>query len=304
MNLNVIFNKLKSPKYGIKLIYDDIEKAHLRSLGAIDFFGFNQYTFPKSWKIYETDIYNGQFILDRNLNSDNLPPHLICLTNQYYETYESMYSINKTIKLYLNNTYKNLILVVDTEKLWIKGKVRPLNEEPFINEIFSYDDLFKIIQKEYENNNFYFLLQDTKNLYFQDLSILIDKICNEEINRLEDLFNNIFKYPFLPIWNFFSSIFGQKGSNIPLQNEQFSKFLKFFIRRIETKESKLKKILKNFINELYPNNIDYLDENLRKNKLTNQIYNNASKFYKKILMIDQPLLKRRFFKFYKKDLKL
>ncbi|MHA1232444.1 MAG: hypothetical protein ACTSPQ_17575 [Candidatus Helarchaeota archaeon] len=290
-------SKIISYQYGIKLIYDEIKYHHLRALGLMEFFGFDKFTYPRSWR-YLSDIYNGTYILDRDLNKNNLPQNLVCITNQYYEIYESQFSINHTIRKYLSSLDKNLVIITDKKKFNIRGKQRPLDEEYFIECIFSYENLYNEVNKYYENYGLQLILQNTKNLYFQDMSLLIYEISNIEINTIKEFFENLFQFPYLPIWNYFTLVFGSKGQNLPLIKYDLNNLTNFFNRRLEIRNSVLKRILKKFSEQLFLEHIELLDMRIRKNKISNEIKEKIRKFKNKISSLNEELLERRFKKYF------
>ncbi|MHA1327031.1 MAG: hypothetical protein ACTSRH_06885 [Promethearchaeota archaeon] len=299
---NILYDIITSPTYGIKLIHDEIKYHNLRSQSLMEFFGFEKFTYPKSW-IYSSDthlydIYYGEYILDRKLLKNNLPDNLICITVQYYEENESQYSINHTIRKYLNARNKNLVIITDEKNFEIRGKQRPLNEEYFINHILSYDKLFNEVLNYYMNFGFHLKLQNSKNLYFHDMSLLIYEITNIEITSFKEFYNNLFQFPFLPIWNFFTNIFGKKGQKLPLMKTDLERLTNFFIKRLEVQNSILKSLLKNFTEDLYSKHIEFLDEKLRNRKITSEMRKNIRIFKKKISNLKEKLIQKRFIKYF------
>ncbi len=288
--------KSKICSTGIKIIYDSVEYTYLRTIPLLNYFSFNIFTYPYSWRGgYNNDFSDYQYILDKFLMSDNLPENLVCITNQYYEENEQQYSINKTIRKYLKNKNHNLIIVIDKKNLSIKGKFRPLDEEYFIHFIYSYDELYQNLRQKYNQEGFSFSFQNSKNLFFQELSILIELISNDKIVNFKDLFENLIYYPYLPIWHFFSQLFGRKGTSIPSSRREIAQLANFFQIRFEMKKSKIEKILKKFLEELSLTNIHLLDPvNIRK-IIKNGFSQELEKFKNRINNIQDKTMKRRFY---------
>ena len=219
----------------------------------------------------------------------------MCITNQYYEEYEQQFSINKTIRKYLKNKNHNLIIVIDKKNLSIKGKFRPLDEEYFIHFTYSYDELYQNLREKYNLEGFSFSFQNSKNLFFQELSILIELISNDKIVNFRDLFENLFYYPYLPIWHFFSQAFGRKGTSMPSSRKEIAQLANFFQIRFEMKKSKIEKILKKFLEDLSLTSIHLLDPiNIRK-IVKNGFSQELGKFKNRINKIQDETMKRRFF---------
>jgi len=285
-------NELDSP--GIKIIYDIKEFHHLRSIPLLNYFRLNIFTFPYSWrKAFQNDIFTYEYILDRNLDKKNLPRNLVCISIQYYETNESVYSINKTIKKFIANPTHNLILVLDRKDLEIKGKVRPLDEEEFIRNTYSFEELYEIVKERYKNEGFKFNFHNSHNLYFQDLTILISKISNEDVRDFKKMFKNLINYPYLPVWNFFTSILGRKYEKMNNFREMIENLVVFFKRRLEIKASIVKKTMHDLLDQLN-NHVDLLDPSTRK-RLTIENFSEQIKIFKKrIETINDPLLKMRY----------
>jgi len=295
------FYKLKVCNPGIKIIYDNIQYHDLRSFPLLNYFGFNFFTYPYSWwKVFKADFLPYQYIPDRSLTAENLPKNLVCITNQYYETNEPIYSINKTIKKFITKSENNLVLLLDKKNLEIKGKVRPLDEEAFIQCAYSYEEIYNEIKKKYYDVGFEFLFQNTKNLFFQDMAILISEISDEEIKNFKDFFNNIYKYPYSPIWPFFTKIFGRKGSSIPTTRIERETLTKFFQRRFELKQSKLEKILKKFLEELNLTYLHLLDPILLRRNVNANFSQKIEKFKRRIYNIqDDDILRNKFLSYIK-----
>ncbi|MHA1280970.1 MAG: hypothetical protein ACTSQP_00575 [Promethearchaeota archaeon] len=289
--INIYFENILST--GIHIVYDNVNYHHLRSIPFLYHLNFTNYTYPKKWNNLNKDFIPYNYILDRDILRDNLPEKLVCITNQYYEINESQYSINKTIKKFINSP-NTLILVLDKRNFEIMGKMRPLEEENFITYIYSYDELYNMIRQLYQNEGFSFILKNTKNLFFQDNALLLNEIDGIEINTFDDFFKNLINCPYLPIWDFFSYIFGIRGEY--LEREKIKKLISFLRYRIELKYSQLKK----FINSLFDNLLDnthYLDPVYRI-KITKEGYNNEfNNFRRKLEEIKNELLKQKFLKY-------
>ena len=294
---NIYKTKITSPSYGIKLIQDNIDPHNLRSLSAFNLFGFMLFTYPKSWNVFNKDFIFGQYILDRNINEKNIPHNLICITNQYYEMFESQFSINKTIRKYLRHPKKNLLLILDKKKLLLKGKVRSLDEEQFVKSIFTYEEIYHEINSIYELNNFQFLFQNSKNLYFQDMAILINEISGVKIKNFSEFFDKIFEFPYLPIWSFFTQIFGPKCLYLPSTEIEYKYLINFFLKRIELKYSEIGALLKKLVNQLRSTRVAFLNPNLRKKMMDSTFYRNLVILDDKIMNLNDELLKNRFYQY-------
>lgn len=290
-----LFNiyKTKVCSFGIKIIYDDIRYHNLRSIPVLNYLGYKRFTYPKSWQGYDIDLIPYEYIKDRELDAEFLPKNLVCITNQYYEREESQFSINKTIKKYLADRESNLVLVIDKKDLDIKGKLRPLDEEYFINCIFTLEDIYQSIEERYLLQDLHFKFHNTRNLFFQEMSILIKEISNDEVINFKDFFELIFDYPYLPLWNFFIEIFGFKGFNIPATKNERKPLKNFFMRRIEQKDLKLERMLKRFIDNLNLKYIHLLNPHLLKKTVHSNFKDKIDEFIKKILTIDDESIRNR-----------
>ena len=293
MNIFDIY-KAKICSSGIKIIYDETEYHYLRSIPLLNFLGYDLFTYPYSWSVYNSDFTSYKYIIDKELRVKKLPEKLVCITNQYYEKQETQFSINKTIKKYLLNPNCSLLLFLDKKDLEIQGKLRPLNEEHFIKYVYSYDEIYRNIREKYEDEGLDFTFHNTKNLYFQDISILIQKISNDEVVNYRDLFENMCLYPYLPIWGFFTKIFGTKGHYIPAKKNEKKILLSFFQKRIELRSTRLEKSVKIFLDELIQRYIHCLNPVLLRQNIKVNFQTQIDEFKKTVKNFKDELIRKRF----------
>lgn len=286
---------------GIKILHDNIKYHNLRSIDLLSYFGFDLFTYPHSWRVYNADFTPYRYILDKNLNSMDLPKFLVCITNQHYEESFSVYSIKKTINSFLANPENTLILVLDKSDLEIKGKFRPLDQEPFINCNFSFEEIYSQVKGSYKAEQFEFIFHNSKNLFFQDMTILVSEISNEDVKNFKEIFENIYKFPYLPIWSFFTESFGRKGEKLYATKNELKRIITFFRRRVEVSESIMKGSLRLFLDEII-SNLDFIEPIINRKKVRAAFLPQIKKFAERVKNIEDELLRNRLIKYIEKYL--
>jgi len=257
-------------------------KSMLRSLEVFYLFGFNDFTCPVTWfnimkKFGFANIYPNFHHFD-SLKKNPINK-LLCFTRQNEENKkEIQYSINNIYHLYSNfNTNRLLMLIVDTPSFKIYTHNRELIDQESIrgNSVFRYSDLYNSIKSIFHKHNFKFTLNNSMNLYFQEIAIFHNFISEIRVNNVVDLFRNIFNNPFSPIWDFLSKLL-LTGRNLikkislsgSEENISFKRLLDLFGLRINKSElNELFVILKSELTLASKSNFHL--KNKRFNKITN-----------------------------------
>ena len=126
------------------------------------------------------------------------------------------------------------------------------------------------------------------------VSILIQKISNEEVINYRDLLENMCLYPYLPIWSFFTKIFGTKGHDIPATKNEKKTLLSFFEKRIELRGKRLEKSVKIFLDELIQRYNHCLNPVLLSQNIKVNFHRQIDEFKKAVKSFKDELIRKRF----------
>ncbi|WP_436926025.1 hypothetical protein [Halosimplex amylolyticum] len=231
----------------IATIHDDTGEIYwwmLRSLPAINYLGFQTFTYPTSWRSLNTGgefpSYTDQYdYLDYDykvlgqLEENVFRDDLVVVTSDYYEG-ETQYSIDHLISRYAARP-ETLIVVTDSSRFTPRGGQRPLYQEQFVENVGSYDRLYTALESAYESAGWDLPLLDTKNLFLHDNANLYEFVTGEELGDTESLFDVLPDAPFLPLYDVFGEIFARPDEygSVPLDGEDVTGLERWLRRRVE-----------------------------------------------------------------------
>jgi len=231
----------------IAVIHDDTGQTYwwmLRSLPAINYLGFQTFTYPTSWRSLNTGgefpSYTNQYdYLDYDykvlgqLEEDAFRNDLVVMTSEYYEG-ETQYSIDHLVSRYAARP-ETLIVVTDSRQFTPRGGQRPLYQEQFVENVGSYQRLYTGFEQVYNHAGWDLPLLDTKNLFIHDNANLYEFITGEELGDTESLFEILPDAPFLPLYAVFGQIFARPDEygSVPLDEDDVTGFERWLRRRIE-----------------------------------------------------------------------
>ncbi|MFD1646886.1 hypothetical protein [Haloarchaeobius litoreus] len=226
----------------IGYIYDQRENSRwgmLRGLPAISYLGAQDFTYPTSWCQFDRGTRVLEFDYDYHVVSNALDipdsnPEFGVVTNTHYEQ-ETQYTIRYLIKRY---TAADAVLwvVTDNREFEPQGAKRPLYQEPFVDVVGSYSDVYEVFEAAYADAGWELPLSDTKNLFVQDNALLYEFVTGDDISSTVDLFEKLPNEPYLPLFDAISAIFSRKNKpgTVPLDGESgLPQLVRWLRRRIE-----------------------------------------------------------------------
>ncbi|WP_276249163.1 hypothetical protein [Haladaptatus sp. YSMS36] len=225
-------------------IYDPKGSVHdwkLRSQPALQYLGVTDFTYPTSWRqlkhTWEYDKGGKQYEFPLGtyhvLGGLEIEPgtKFGVITTSYYE-HQTQYPITEIIDRY---TTMEGVLVVVSDKKKFKPTVgeRPLYQEPFVETLGRYDEVYAAIKEEYTAAGWNLPLFDTKNLFVQDNAALYTFVTGDELNRTEDLFEVLPETPYLPLYWTMVEIFDSPDvqGSAPLETDETIKAFGGWLRR-------------------------------------------------------------------------
>jgi hypothetical protein len=217
----------------------------LRSLPALQYLGFETFTYPTSWRTLNTggpnQRYTNQFdYLDyqyRVLGELEAHPEevgdLVVVTTEYYET-QTQYSVSDLINRYSARP-ETLIVVSNAKRFTPVGAQRPFYMEQFVEHVGSYQRLLTGFETLYEEAGFELPLVDTKNLFFQDNANIYELATGERVTTMPELFDVLVDAPYLPLYEVFTDVFAREDEfgTRPLDEEDVEGLGRWLRRRGE-----------------------------------------------------------------------
>lgn len=239
------FKRLRDADIGV--IHDDVEETYwwlLRSLPAINYLGFATFTYPTSWRTLNTggqfqsysnqyDYLDYEYLVLGQLEEDKFRDDLVVVTNEYYES-ETQYSIDHLVSRYSSRP-ETLLVVTDSPRFTPRGGQRPLYQEQIVEDIGSFQRLYREYEGVYEAAGWDLPLLDTMNLFLHDNANLYELVTNRTVGTAEELFEVLPDAPFLPLYDVFSRIFAREEEygSIPLDEDDVTGLQRWLRRRVE-----------------------------------------------------------------------
>lgn len=204
--------KTKLNRADIAFVYDegvDPAWARLRVLPAIRYLGVSHFTLPKRWRqLASPEQYDyldyGYELLGNIEISDTA---LCSITSQNYEDHTE-YTIQPLLTRY-QSLDAPLVVAAERRDFYPRGGQRQLEEQPFVESLGSYAQLYQTFSDQYEDAGLKLPLQDTMNLYLQDNANIYKLITGDEVSSTEDLFARLLEAPYLPLYQVFVDIFAR-----------------------------------------------------------------------------------------------
>lgn len=208
----------------------------LRTFPAVSYLGFDQFTFPKSWRQLgspaQYDYLDYDYLV---LGKDDLSGTDLCaMTNQNFESHTE-FTLAPVINRY-RETDHTLFVIADRREFDPQGGQRPLYMQPFVEYLGTYTDVYDRFEKFYAEWGYDCPLTDTKNLFLQDNANLYALVADEHIDGVEELFEVVTDAPYLPLYNVFGDMFGREiepGSEPLDSQDQIAGLGKWLRRRVE-----------------------------------------------------------------------
>ena len=210
----------------------------LRCLPALSYLGFDQFTYPTSWRQlgrgeYYDDLDYTYHWID-GVQEATTVPDLGVVTNEYYEQ-RTAHSINYLVNHY-TTTDATLVVVTDQPRFTPEGGQRPLYQEQFATHVGSYDRLYEAFAAQYDRADVDLPLADTQNLYLQDNANIYELVTDDQITTTTDLFDVLPDAPYLPLYRVFSQMFSREkdpGTTLLDSDDQIQALARWLRRRIE-----------------------------------------------------------------------
>lgn len=196
----------------IAFVYDEeVEPAwaRLRALPAIRYLGISHFTLPKRWRqLASPEQYDYLDYEYELLGSIEIGDASLCsITSQNYEDHTE-YTIQPLLTRY-QSFDAPLIVAAERRDFYPRGGQRQLEEQPFVEVLGSYAQLYRAFSDRYEEAGLGLPLQDTMNLYLQDNANIYKLVTGQELSSTEDLFTRLLEAPYLPLYQVFVDIFAR-----------------------------------------------------------------------------------------------
>lgn len=240
MRQDRIVNQVTDPD--VVCLYDPRENARwglLRSLPALYYLGVTDFTYPTSWcqfgrgdRYFELDY--DYHVVSNDLDIPEDEPDFGVVTNEYYEE-ETPYTIKFLINRY-TVADETLFVVTDDRLFQPQGAVRPLAQEPFVDDLGRYSSIYDTFASAYREAGWELPLTGTKNLFLQDNANLYRLVADEQLTDTIDLFNVLPDAPYLPLFDALADVFSrpEELGAVPLDAEEgLPNLVKWLRRRIE-----------------------------------------------------------------------
>lgn len=223
----------------IAFVYDegvDPAWARLRILPAIRYLEVSRYTFPKRWRQLgsprQYDYLDYEYALLGEMSFGDEP--LCAISSQNYEDHTE-YTIRPVLERYKGYD-SPLVVAAERSDFDPQGGQRELQEQPFVEKLGSYTQVYREFEDHYREFGFDCPLQDTTNLFLQDNANIYELVTGETLSSTIELFTKLPDLPFLPLYRVFVDMFaredGPGASPLPTYAhvEGFGRWLR---RRIE-----------------------------------------------------------------------
>lgn len=235
-----IINQVLDPE--VVYFYDPRENSRwglLRGLPALYYLGVSDFTYPTQWCQFNRGSRHFELEYDYHVVSNSLDipdpePEFGVITNKHYEQ-ETQYTIK-----YLINRYtavdSTLFVLTDSKDFKPQGAKRPLYQDPFVDNVGSYTEVYNEFAAAYSDAGWELPLSDTKNLFMQDNANLYHHVTDETLSDTVELFHVLPNAPYLPLYDAMVSVFSRPhelGTN-PLDGEtELPELVRWLRRRIE-----------------------------------------------------------------------
>jgi len=217
----------------------------LRCLPALNYIGFETFTFPTSWRTLNTggqnQTYTNQLdyldydykVLGEIEDDPEAIGDLVVITNDYYET-ETQYSVGDLVHRYSARP-ETLIIIADAKRFTPIGGQRPLYMEQSVEHVGPYQRVLDGFEELYSAAGWNLPLVDSKNLYLQDNANLYELVTGEPIAEIKDLFEKVIDSPYLPLYEVFGDIFAREDEfgTVPLDEDDMTGLQRWLRRRAE-----------------------------------------------------------------------
>lgn len=242
--------EVKFEEGNIIMVYDDEVDSGwgtLRCLPIFYYLSIENFTFPTKWRKARSRKYCDYLDYRYHVLGD-IPqdiPSLGIITSQHFED-NTPHTVKNIINRY---TQRDNTLIVSTEskEYTPRGGQRPLEQEQFVDECWSYSDLYEAFKDIYKKSGYSLPLYNTKNLFFQDNALIYKHISGKEIKSVIEIFDVIEKAKYLPLHDVLSKIFSYQnevGSNSFNSENEMEIFSRWLRRRIEINRNKAGSIAK------------------------------------------------------------
>lgn len=217
----------------------------LRSLPALNYLGFDTFSYPTSWRTLNTggrnQTYSNQFdyldydykVLGEIEENPESIGDLVVITTEYYET-QTQYSVGDLVHRYSARP-ETLIIVTDRKRFTPIGAQRPLYMEQSVEHVGSYQRVLDGFEQLYTAADWGLPLIDTKNLYLQDNANLYELVTGERVTETRELFEKLIDSPYLPLYEVFGDIFAREDEygTMPLDEDDVTGLERWLRRRAE-----------------------------------------------------------------------
>jgi hypothetical protein len=237
---NQLVNQVTEPE--VVYLYDPRDNARwglLRSLPALYYLGVTDFTYPTSWcqfgrgdRHFELDY--DYHVVSNNLDIPNDEPDFGVVTNEYSEE-ETPYTIKFLINRY-TVADETLFVVTDDRLFQPQGAVRPLAQEPFVDDLGRYSAVYETFVSAYQEADWGLPLTETKNLFLQDNANLYRLVAGERLTDTTELFDVLPDAPYLPLFDALAGVFSRpkEFGAVPLDAEEgVPDLVRWLRRRIE-----------------------------------------------------------------------
>jgi hypothetical protein len=241
----VIFQRLQDAD--VAHIHDELDQQYwwlLRSLPAVKYLSFDTYTFPTSWRTLNTggpnqsythqyDCLDYEYKVLNEIEETAFEDDLVVVTNEYYED-QTQYSVDHLVSRYADRP-ETLLVVTNSKQFTPRGGQRPLYMEQFVEDLGSYDRLYRGYEQIYEATGWSLPLIDTKNLFLHDNANLYELIEGETLTDSIELFEALPEAPYLPLYHGLSAIFAREDEYgvTPLHTDDEKGLERWLRRRVE-----------------------------------------------------------------------
>ncbi|MHA1439603.1 MAG: hypothetical protein ACTSPD_18690 [Promethearchaeota archaeon] len=143
---------------------------------------------------------------------------------------------------------------------------RPLEEEHYWDGVLNYDDdIFDPFKEFFRDNYLYnFILNDSKNIYLQFISLYLSWTTNQYIDTTKELIYSCLSNPAHPLWKLFSYFFDymkEPLKYVPYRKSELNNLSQIFRKNLGETKTFWIKFLTELINNIYfdlEDNLNYI----------------------------------------------